>query len=468
MKHLLCCATAALVLGGSATAFAQAGTVQPGPVPQQHPLPHAARDSVYAFVGVNVVSMMRDTVLVDRSVIVRHGRIVAEGPRGRIAVPRGAKRIDGAGRWLMPGLVDAHVHTVGPASMTGQLYLMGLASGVTTAMVLNGNPVALELRDRYARGTELGPTLYVAAPLLDDSTMTTADGARLVREYKAGGYDLIKVYSNLSRAGFRGVMVAAHANGMPVVGHSVRAIGIEGVLGAGQRGIAHIEEYLYEYFGLKTTDSIVSAASGLDTSAIAYLAAITARGGAWVTPTLVTQENMVALAENLEQVLAQEGMTYTEKALRDALRRHGSNAYATKFAHPRQTQNLRESLAFQRRLLRAFHAAGVKLLTGTDAPIAVTMPGFGLHRELEILVEGGLSPFEALRAATFNAAEYLGQLGEFGTVEVGRRGDLLLLTANPLRDVRNARRIAGVMTRGAWLDSAAVAATLDALRRRAM
>lgn len=443
-----------LMIGLGAPAAAQTPPCEPEPT----------QDSVFAFVGANVLPMSDDTVLIDHTVVVRNGRIAAVGPRRRITVPRSVVRIEARGRWLMPGLADAHVHTVGPPAITRRLFLIGLTQGVTTAMVLSGDTLALQLRDRFATGADLGPTLYVAGPLVEDSTMTYSEGIRLAEEYHGAGYDLIKVYNRLSRSGYRGVMLRAEQLGVPVVGHVVRSMDVEGVLGAGQRGIVHMEEYLHTYFGLKMSDTTLVAEEILDPAAIPYLASITADAGTYVTPTLVAWEGMLALAEDLESALEKPGMAYLGKVLRDALRRHGKSAYADKFAHPRQVHNLREALAFQRRMTRAFHEAGVPLVAGTDAPIAVTMPGFALRRELQHLVDAGLSPHQALTAATRNAAEYIGEGEEFGTVQIGTRADLLLLEANPREDVTAVERIAGVMTRGRWLDRQRIEAVLTCLR----
>lgn len=412
-----------------------------------------------AFDRVAVVPMTGDTILPNMTVVVQGERIVHVGPAGRVPIPRGAQVIDGENRWLMPGLVDAHAHTLGPERFTRRLFLLGLTKGVTTAMILSGDSMAVALRDKYAAGADLGPTLYVAGPLAQDSLMSYEDGMRLAREYHAAGYDLIKVYNDLSRDGYRGVMLQARELRLPVVGHIVRSMDLEGVLGAGQRGIVHMEEYLHTYFGLRMSDT--AHVARFDPNAIPYLAAITAQSGTYVTPTLVTWERMLALAEDLEQALTQPGIEYLGRVIGGALRRHGEGLSDRT---PGQVRNHREALAFQRRMTRAFHEAGVPLLTGTDAPLGVTIPGIGLHRELQNLVNAGLSPLEALRAATRNAAEYVGRGTVFGTVEEGRRADLLLLEGNPLGSVSNAGRIKGVMVRGRWLSDERIAAELSALR----
>jgi imidazolonepropionase-like amidohydrolase len=422
------------------------------------PRPATTREpETIVFRNVNVIPVAGEqAILPDSTVVIRGGTIASVGREGRIAIPPEARVIDGRGRWLIPGLVDAHTHTVGPERITQRLYLLGLTQGVTGAIVLVGDPMTLGLRDKYASGAELGPTLFVASPKVEAGEMSFEQGVELAREYRDAGYDLIKVYNDLSREGYRALMLQAREARLPVVGHIVRAMDVEGVLGAGQHGIVHMEEYLYTWFGVKFSDPEQTAADKLDPAAIPYLAAITATAGTFVTPTLVTFERITALAENFDRAMAVEGIEFLGPIIGDALHRHGKETYAERFADPRQLQNLRDALAFQRQMVGAFHRAGVPLLAGTDAPIAVTIPGYGLHRELHHLVEAGLTPLQALQTATRNAAEYLGRGDELGTVEAGKRADLILLEANPLEEITNSTKIAGVMTRGRWLGRAAI------------
>lgn len=456
------------------------GLVSPAATAQEIPCePQPAQDSVFAFVGVNVIPMTRDTVLRNQTVIVRDGRIYRIGRTGRVRVPPAARVIAGQGRWLMPGLVDAHFHlatsggeSIEPVivSLNQKLLSLLLARGVTSAIELGSLGLSgdvagtrLHMRGEIAAGRRIGPTLYVASDKANDTTLSHAGGIQLVDEARVAGYDLIKVYNKLSKPGYRGIILRAEQTGMPVVGHVVRSVGLEGVLGSGQRGIPHLEEFLPEYFGFRITDTTEVQGSKLDPGAIPYLAGITREANVWVTPTMVTFKTMLAQAEGLNSVLSRPEVKYIPRVLMDALWGPGQNPYSPRFSHPRIIGNLREALAFQNQMLRAFHHSGVPLLVGTDAPAAGVVPGYSVHEELANLVEAGLTPYEALVAATRNPAAYLGTQ-EFGTVEEGRRADVLLLEANPLEDVAHAARITGVMARGRWLDSNWIAATLACLR----
>lgn len=451
--------TPALLL--ALAAFACAPPAPPAPVP--------AADGAIAITHVAVLPMTADTVLHDHTVIVRGARIVAAGPARTTPVPPGAHVIDGRGRYLMPGLVDAHVHLTNRPDIDTVMAAVLLAKGVTGAiemggMGLPGDSMRLRLRDDIAAGRHPGPTLYLARDKANDSTMTRADGVRLVEEDHAAGYDLVKVYNRLSRDGYRGITLRARQLGMPVVGHVVRPAGLEGTLGSGQRGIVHLEEFLYEYFGFRSSDTLEAQEARLDTAALPHLARMTATSGAFVTPTLVVYDGFIAHAEDLDRELARPEVRYVPAGIYDATWIRARNGRAQLFAHPVRLRHLRAGADYQRRLLRALHAAGVPLLVGTDTPVPGAVPGFSLHAELRNLVDAGLSPYDALAAATVNAAAYLGR-DDFGTVQPGRRADLLLLSADPRADVRNAEAIAGVMARGRWYDAAALEALLAASAR---
>lgn len=430
----------------------------------------AAGGDAVAITHVSVVPMTDgDTLLRDMTVIVRGERIAAVGRAGRTPVPAGARVIDGRGRYLIPGLVDAHVHFSNRPEIDTLMAAVMLARGVTGAIDLGGqgrldDSMRLRLRAEINAGRRPGPTLYMAREQLNDSTLTREAGMRRVEQDHAAGWDLIKVYNRLSVDGYRGVMLRAHQLGVPVVGHVVRPAGLEATLGSGQRGIVHMEEYLYQYFGFRSTDTLQLPEQTLDTAAIPYFARITADAGTYVTPTLAIYAAMIAQGENLDRELARPEVRYVPAALYDGTWTRERNRRALSFSHPLRQRNLRAGLGFLRAMVMPMHRAGVPLLAGTDAPVPGAVPGFAMHDELRTLVELGLTPHQALRAATRNAAEYLHR-NDFGAIQAGRRADLLLLTANPLEDIRHTRSIDGVMARGRWYDAAALRAILEAAAR---
>jgi Amidohydrolase family len=252
--------------------------------------------------------------------------------------------------------------------------------------------------------------------------------------------------------------------GMPVVGHVVRPMGLEGTIGSGQRGIVHFEEYLYQYFGFRSTDTLQVPEQTLHREAIPYFARITAGAGTYVTPNLALYAAMIAQGEDLDRELARPEVRYIPAALYTGTWIRERNTRSANFSHPVRQRNLRAGQEFLRAMLMPMHRAGVPLLVGTDTPVPGAVPGFAVHDEMRALAELGLTPYEVLAAATRNAAAYL-RRDDFGTVQVGRRADLLLLAANPLDDIRHAQEIAGVMARGRWYGAAALQALLAASAR---
>ncbi|HEX2210546.1 MAG TPA: amidohydrolase family protein [Longimicrobium sp.] len=457
MTHRILLIASQLLLAACAAAGAPEPAVGP------------AGDAI-AITHVDVVPMTADTLLRDMTVIVRGERIAAIGRADRTPVPAGARVIDGRGRFLVPGLVDAHVHLTNRMDVDTPMAAVMLAKGVTSAIDLGGSglpgdSMRLRLRAEINAGRRPGPTLYMARAQVNDSALTRQGGMRRVDEDHAAGWDLMKVYNRLSVDGYRGIMLRAHQLGMPVVGHVVRPAGLEGTIGSGQRGIVHLEEYLYQYFGFRSTDTLQVPEQTLFPEAIPYFVRITANAGTYVTPTLAIYAAMIAQGEDLDRELARPEVRYIPAALYDGTWIRERNGRSLNFSHPVRQRNLRAGQAFIRSMVMPMHRAGVPLLVGTDAPVPGAVPGFAVHDELRTLVELGLTPYDALAAATRNAAAYLHR-DDFGTVEAGRRADLLLLSANPLKDIRHAQSITGVMARGRWYDAAALQAMLAASARR--
>ena len=411
---------------------------------------------VTAFVGVNVIPMDRDTVLSDQAVVVRNGRIEAIQARSVAPPPVGVRQIDGTGKWLIPGLADAHVHLalLMNAKHNPLLLRLFVAEGVTTIINLLGAQDHLDLRSKVARGEVFGPTIftsgfYVGQPF----TKNAAHVDSVVRQQRAAGFDMVKLEGSIDSASYDALIEATKRDRISLVGHLPRQLGLTTALDGGQEMIAHAEEYLYGWFAYKTMTTQEQANALVDTAAM-----LTARAGTWVTPSLRVFGSIPAQRLNLDSVLN----TVAMKRIPDAMKfdwKPDRNQYLN---IPLQSlESFRNQYALLQRLTLALHKAGVPLLMGTDAlATAGVLPGTSAHEELQELAAAGLTPYEALRTATSNVARFLGQPNEFGVVKPGARADLLLLDANPLEDISATRRVAGLMLRGKWLNSVA----LDSLR----
>lgn len=419
------------------------------------PLSRTGISKVTAFVHANVIPMDQERVLNDQTVIIRNGRIAQIGPSSLLKAPRLANVIDARGKYLMPGLADMHTHLYYPTDL-----LLYIANGVTTVRNMQGHPAHLVWRARVSKGELLGPTIITAGPTI--FTAKNADEAeRIVEEQKKAGYDFIKVYNQLSSQAYERVIGTAKRQNIQVAGHIPYAVGLEGVIKAKQSSIEHAEEIIKTYFSRNPPDQTHFNYDANDERRIPQIAGEIRDSGVWVVPTLVTFRNVIRQIENLPLALKQPGMEYLPPWVREQWGPENS-FYKLNFS-PDVLPGFRKSWEFQNKLVKGMHEAGVRMLVGTDAMVPGNMPAFTLHEELRYLVSNGFTPFEALQAATRNSAEFLNQSNEFGTVEVGRRADLILLNANPLNDVAHATQRSGVMVRGRWFSDSRLRQMLNEL-----
>ena len=436
--------------------------------------PEATTDSsLTAFVHVNVVPMDEERVLEDQTVLVQGDRILEIGPAAEVIVPGTANRVDGAGRYLMPGLADMHTH---PGSET-TLELLVL-KGVTTTRIMIGIPQTLIWREQTANGELLGPDLIVASPIFDTfnappsriSARTAEAAVAAVDRFHQEGYDFIKVHHTLSADVYHAIVARATELGLPVAGHVSFSVGLRGVLAAGQRSIEHAHGYVQE---LVPDDAPDQPARDYRSRKIAWLhadparmpglAGATADAGVWNTLTLTIELYMLPAAE-MSAYLASAEADYLPPdpiiwRLPDLAR---PQLRVLRNFSDEDFEQIPGAYRQQHAFMRALRYAGAGLLAGTDRPPW----GFTLHRELSTMVRGGLTPFEALATATRNPAEYLERLDEVGTITSGKRADLVLVEGNPLDDIDNTSRIAGVMVRGRWLPGEELQERLEAIRVR--
>ena len=440
----------------------------------------AGRPAAYAFTGVSVVAMEDERVLPDQTVLVRDGIVRAVGPRARVRVPADAVRIDGRGKYLMPGLAEMHAHVPGdgaPRRQVEDVMLLYVANGVTTIRGMLGAPGQLRLREEIASGELLGPAFIVGAPSLSGNTARDpATAARLVREHRAAGYDFLKLHPGLSREVYDAIVAAAREVGMTTGGHVSQAVGLERTLEARQATIDHLDGYLEAALpaelrarladGRATLGEVARAVEG---PRLRALAEATRRAGVWNVPTAFLWESFYS-PETAEAMARRPEMRYATAGQLAAWSRQKRDRAAADLRGGVTPEDARLYLDARRRILRALSDAGAPILLGTDSPQMFSVPGFSLHREMALMAEVGMTPYQVLAAGTRNVARYAAEdlelPGDFGVVRPGSRADLLLLDANPLADVRNVARRAGVMVRGRWLPAAELDRALEALAAR--
>jgi imidazolonepropionase-like amidohydrolase len=397
-----------------------------------------------AFVDVNVVSVDDGRILPRQTVLVDDGRIARVGAMDSVAIGAGVRRLDGHGRFLIPGLFDTHAHFARPEDF--DLYL---ANGVTTVQLLNAATDLRPWADSLRRDLRRGPSVTLCKGPIDD-VPDSAAAVRVLDAAQAEGFGCIKLYDRIALGAYQALIDGARSRGIRALGHIPRNLTWEQAIAARPDAIAHAEEFLY---------SPITTAAAIDTIVSAMLAGNIALIATLTNYDLIGRQ-LVELPELLRRPELAEYSPVHRRAWGPKY-----NRYATHFDSLRVV-NFRRLLAFQRDLVRRLDSAGVVVLAGTDALNNFVIPGYSLHDELEQLVLAGLRPAAALRAATSAAARSLGEAGRPGTVTEGAAADLVLIDGDPLRDITNTRLIAGVMRGGHWYPRAELRAWLDTLRAR--
>lgn len=410
-----------------------------------------------AFTNVNVIPMDRERILSSQTVVVNHGRIVDMGPSSSVKVPEGTPRIDGGGKFLMPGLTEMHGHTPVPqgnpnTSFVKNMMFLYVANGVTTVRGMLGAPGQLELREMVAEGEIIGPTLYIAGPSFNGNSIDSPSSAvKLVREQHDAGWDLLKIHPGLTRAEYDAMAMTASQVGIRFGGHVPEDVGLIHAIKMGQQTFDHLDGYLQYAGGID---------GPIDEQRLTKAIKLTRDAGAAVVPTMVLWQVGVIGLGDVSELEKNPELRYWPQGQVDGWarrmrRRQSSTDFDTELA-----------LAFSRnrmRTLKALSDGGVTILMGTDSPQIFSVPGFSLHREMRAMAEAGMTPYQILQSGTKNVGDYFQSKGSFGTVAIGRRADLILTNSNPLDDVANVADRAGVMVRGRWLPESMIRERLAAI-----
>ena len=392
----------------------------------------AQTQGTFAFTNVNVVPMTSETVLANQTVVVQNGRITALGPAASIKVPAGATRIEGRGKYIMPGLAEMHGHIPGQnVPFAERVSFLYVAGGVTTVRGMQGHPNQFELRKRVQAGELIGPRMFLSSPPLSGNNVAdVATAETMVRNYKSAGYDLLKIHEGLRPEVYDKIVATAREVNIPFGGHVPNDVGVVNALRAKQTSIDHLDNYV----------DVIS--SEMD---IAALVDQTVKAGVAQVPTMPLWEVLRGLHDPATM------MDRAELRYMPAQMVEGWRNQVTNIRGQTNPQNAAREIDLRNKLLKAMSDAGAFLLLGSDAPQLFSVPGFSVQREMETWAQAGISPYKILQAGTTSVAKYLNDEANSGTVAVGKRADLLLLDANPLQDVRNVARKSGVMFNGRWL-----------------
>jgi imidazolonepropionase-like amidohydrolase len=404
-----------------------------------------------AFANVSVVPMTGNQILPNQTVVVTGDRITAVGPAKTAKVPDGATRIDGQGKYVMPGLAEMHGHIPGgnaPREFVDNVLFLYVASGVTTVRGMQGAPGQIDLREAAKRGEIVAPNLYLAGPQFSGGSVKSAEDAiARVKQQKSEGWDLLKVQEGLSVPAYDAMAKTAKQVGIRFGGHVPDDVGLLHAMDMGQETFDHIDGYVEQLDG---------RAKPVEDKALQDLVQRTKKAGAWIVPTMfvwetlqgpVTLESRTGLAE-LRYMPAAQVEQWT-KGLDSRLKNPQYNAAQAKL-----------HIDNRMKILKALQDGGVRILLGSDAPQQFNVPGFSIHREMRRMADAGISAYEVVKSGTANVGQYFKAQDTFGTIAAGQRADLILVDANPLENVSNVEKRSGVMVRGRWLPASEIDAAL--------
>jgi Amidohydrolase family len=418
--------------------------------------------NVIAMAGVG---MNADLLKRDMSVIIQGNRIVRVASTNG-AVPPGARVINGRGKFLIPGLWDMHVHTIfGDWLPKDENIILPLfvANGITGVRDMGGDLEPLKVwRAQIEAGKLLGPRMIMSGPMLDGPVprfpssapvKNAADGKKIVDDLHSAGVDFIKIQSLIPRDGYFAAAEEANSLHFPFVGHVPDAVRATEAANAGQKSIEHLTGV---FEGCSTVeDQLLKGPKGpgrfvatYDDAKAKSLIALFAQKQTWQVPTLVWEHG--------QWLIDKSDFTH------DPLTKYAPAAWKDR-TWPMFTKDILKDMdtdplpvrerftQMELEIVNKMRLAGVPFLAGTDTAAGVhVFPGFSLHEELEYFVKAGFSPLEALQTATVNPAKFFGRLSEFGSIEEGKLGDVVLLDANPLDDIRNTRKIQAVILAGKY------------------
>jgi imidazolonepropionase-like amidohydrolase len=435
-----------------------------------------------AFVGVNVIPMDRERVLTNQTVIVRNGLIAEIGDAAKVKAPKDAVIVDGKGKYLIPGLVDMHTHLLSdgpeyPDSIAHDELRVMVANGVTTVRFMIGTPELLQYRTQSAKGEINAPTIWVASPHLtgreqgNNFVIKTEEEARdAIRKSKAAGYDFIKITTFVPVPLYEAAVDEAAKQGIRVVGHADREYVTAPRAWKAKQQIEHLDGYMEQI--LKDDAPMKGSVSDLymsdpknwesidfiDEAKIPIVAKKSVEANPFSNPTQHFFKNSFGSVRTEESIKAQPDFKFYPKKVQDQwLNWYKRSRLITQVSMERKAR----WIDARNKLIKAIHNAGGKLMAGSDTPEFLWLYGFALHHELKALRDAGIGNYAALAAGTRNPQEFLGVLDKVGTVEKGKRADLVLLNANPLADITATYDRAGVMLKGKYYTQTELNGWLD-------
>jgi len=427
---------------------------------------------------VTVVDVATGTELKDRTVALQGGRIVSVSVSDSNAPAQGSV-IDAHGGFLIPGLWDMHVHIQDLEDLP--LYI---ANGVTGVRLMFGSKHTAALRAKLA-SAPVAPEVIVGSAIVDGDppvwegsivVKKPEDARRTVDEIKADGADFVKIYNGIPRDAYFTLADEARKQNIPFAGHLPYKVRASEAADAGQRSIEHLDgiavgcskreesiiKELQPLHYIEKMNLVAAAFNSFDAAKCQALFAQFRDKGTWQVPTLTLHRAFGFLNDG--HFTSDARLAYMSGEVRH--RWQPENDFRFRRWRPAEFELHRELFSADEKLTGVMYRAGVPLLAGTDAMNPFCFPGFSLHDELGLLVDSGLTPLAALQSATLRPAEFLGRTEELGVIAPGKRADLVLLSADPLADIRNSKQIQAVWLQGKYFDRAALDQLLNSAKHR--
>lgn len=412
----------------------------------------------YIVENVQVITMINSDILQNRAVVINDGKIIKIIKQSEANEVNASQRIDGGGRYLMPGLADMHVHVRWNPQKMFNLFLLNGVTTVANMRLEDGDFDHLALREKINSGEMRGPRYLLSGTHLEgDFPENTNEVGRVLDEHARNKIDFVKVHGDLKPEIYKAIIFGAKQRGLKVVGHAQHKMPLKDSLVLDT--LEHMEEFLY----VARDDRLASEPASrflpayranverlLNANYRAEVVADVAASGIYVDPTLIVYK-MVGVwqsDEHLSALTNNPDLRYLPDDVKEYWLNPATNPYQEK-DFPITKAEVDNNLLVMLRLTKELHDKGVPMLSGTDT-FGTLVPGISLHEELAMLVQAGLSPFEALRCSTVNVAAYLGEAGIAGVIQSGARADFILLDKNPLLDIKNSRSVSGVFTHGKW------------------
>ena len=423
------------------------------------------------FRNVNIIPMTEETVMRNQDVLVKNGEIAAIGNTGKVKFSKDARIIEGNGKFLIPGLAEMHAHVppVDDIEPMKEVLKLFLYNGITTIRGMLGHPRHLELRSKIQSGEIIGPHFYTSGPSFNGNSVKTPEaGAEMVRNQKQAGYDFLKLHPGLTKENFAAIAKTAKEVNIPFAGHVSFDVGVWRAIEAGYASIDHLDGFVESLVpGIESIPEQQVGSFGMyiakkaDASKIPALMKALKEKNIWVVPTQALAERWFGPYKDADAFAREPEMIY----MKEETMKNWVNSKKGIMANPNyNAEEIKKFVELRRKLIHECQRNGVGLLLGSDGPQVFNVPGFSVHHELKYMVDAGLTPFQALQSGTVNVSKYF-NLKNSGMIKTGYVSDLVLLEANPLENIENTKKIAGVMLGKHWLSKAEIDTELKKLEK---